>query len=71
MAWWPDTNYTAKFGTSGITYTYITNDDQALEKATSAGPFADYTGATRTCLTTSAAVSCSLSTRRCCGAFGS
>src|SRR5258708_39260306 len=33
------TDYTAKFGTSGITYTYITNDDQALEKATSAGPF--------------------------------
>jgi spermidine/putrescine transport system substrate-binding protein len=32
-------NYTKKFGTSGITYTYITNDDQALEKATSAGPF--------------------------------
>ena len=32
-------DYTAKFGTSGITYTYITNDDQALEKATSAGPF--------------------------------
>jgi len=32
-------DYTAKFGTRGITYTYITNDDQALEKATSAGPF--------------------------------
>jgi spermidine/putrescine transport system substrate-binding protein len=32
-------DYTAKFGTSGITYTYITNDDQALQKATSAGPF--------------------------------
>jgi spermidine/putrescine transport system substrate-binding protein len=31
--------YTGKFGTSGITYTYITNDDQALEKATVAGPF--------------------------------
>jgi spermidine/putrescine transport system substrate-binding protein len=31
--------YTDKFGTSGITYTYITNDDQALEKATAAGPF--------------------------------
>jgi len=31
--------YTKKFGTSGITYTYIVNDDQALEKATSAGPF--------------------------------
>src|SRR5215813_14241121 len=31
--------YTDKFGTSGITYTYITNDDQALQKATSAGPF--------------------------------
>jgi spermidine/putrescine transport system substrate-binding protein len=31
--------YTTRFGTSGITYTYITNDDQALEKATSAGPF--------------------------------
>jgi len=31
--------YTARFGTSGITYTYITNDDQALEKATAAGPF--------------------------------
>jgi spermidine/putrescine transport system substrate-binding protein len=32
-------DYTKKFGPSGITYTYITNDDQALEKATSAGPF--------------------------------
>jgi spermidine/putrescine transport system substrate-binding protein len=32
-------DYTTKFGTSGITYTYITNDDQALEKATTAGPF--------------------------------
>jgi spermidine/putrescine transport system substrate-binding protein len=32
-------DYTDKYGTSGITYTYITNDDQALEKATSAGPF--------------------------------
>ena len=32
-------DYTAKFGASEITYTYITNDDQALEKATSAGPF--------------------------------
>jgi len=31
--------YTSRFGTSGITYTYITNDDQALEKATAAGPF--------------------------------
>ena len=31
--------YTKRFGTSGITYTYITNDDQALQKATSAGPF--------------------------------
>src|SRR5258706_13247402 len=26
--------YTTKFGTGGINYTYITNDDQALEKAT-------------------------------------
>jgi spermidine/putrescine transport system substrate-binding protein len=32
-------DYTSKFGTSGLTYTYITNDDQALQKATSAGPF--------------------------------
>jgi len=32
-------HYTDKFGTSGITYTYITNDDQALEKATASGPF--------------------------------
>jgi spermidine/putrescine transport system substrate-binding protein len=32
-------DYTAKFGGSSITYTYITNDDQALEKATAAGPF--------------------------------
>ena len=32
-------DYTAKYGTSGITYTYITNDDQALQKATSSGPF--------------------------------
>ena len=37
--WKAGKDYTAKFGTSGITYTYITNDDQALEKATSAGPF--------------------------------
>jgi spermidine/putrescine-binding protein len=32
-------SYTDKYGTSGITYTYITNDDQALEKATASGPF--------------------------------
>lgn len=31
--------YTKKYGASGITYTYITNDDQGLEKATTAGPF--------------------------------
>ncbi|HXZ76513.1 MAG TPA: PotD/PotF family extracellular solute-binding protein, partial [Streptosporangiaceae bacterium] len=31
--------YTAKFGANSITYTYITNDDQALQKATAAGPF--------------------------------
>jgi spermidine/putrescine transport system substrate-binding protein len=31
--------YTDAFGTSGITYSYITNDDQALQKATSGGPF--------------------------------
>jgi spermidine/putrescine transport system substrate-binding protein len=31
--------YTTKFGANSITYTYITNDDQALEKATAAGPF--------------------------------
>ena len=33
------TDYTTKYGANGITYTYITNDDQALQKATSAGPF--------------------------------
>jgi spermidine/putrescine transport system substrate-binding protein len=32
-------DYTKKYGASGITYTYITNDDQALQKATSSGPF--------------------------------
>lgn len=31
--------YTDAYGTSGITYSYITNDDQALQKATSGGPF--------------------------------
>ncbi len=31
--------YTKKFGASGITYSYIVNDDQALQKATSGGPF--------------------------------
>jgi len=31
--------YTTKFGANSITYTYITNDDQALQKATAAGPF--------------------------------
>src|ERR1019366_1787327 len=31
--------YTAKYGGNSITYTYITNDDQALEKATASGPF--------------------------------
>jgi len=31
--------YTKKYGTSGITYTYIVNDDEALAKATSGGPF--------------------------------
>src|SRR5271165_4650915 len=31
--------YTKKFGPSGITYTYIVNDDEALQKATSGGPF--------------------------------
>ncbi|HZQ49119.1 MAG TPA: hypothetical protein VFB69_02315 [Candidatus Dormibacteraeota bacterium] len=33
------TNYTAKYGADGLTYTYIVNDDQALQKATSSGPF--------------------------------
>jgi len=33
------TDYTTKYGTSGITYSYIVNDDQALQKATSGGPF--------------------------------
>jgi spermidine/putrescine-binding protein len=33
------TSYTTKYGTSGITYSYIVNDDQALQKATSGGPF--------------------------------
>ncbi len=32
-------DYTKKYGTSGITYTYIVNDDEALNKATSGGPF--------------------------------
>jgi spermidine/putrescine transport system substrate-binding protein len=31
--------YTDKYGTKGLTYTYIVNDDQALQKATSGGPF--------------------------------
>jgi spermidine/putrescine transport system substrate-binding protein len=33
------TDYTKKYGPSGITYTYIVNDDEALAKATSGGPF--------------------------------
>jgi spermidine/putrescine-binding protein len=33
------TDYTTKFGASGITYAYITTDDQGLQKATSGGPF--------------------------------
>ncbi|HVQ88913.1 MAG TPA: extracellular solute-binding protein, partial [Actinomycetes bacterium] len=33
------TNYTDKYGANGISYTYIDNDDQALEKATSDGAF--------------------------------
>jgi spermidine/putrescine transport system substrate-binding protein len=32
-------DYTQKYGTKGISYSYITNDDQALQKATSSGPF--------------------------------
>ena len=32
-------DYTKQFGASGITYTYITNDDQALNKASIGGPF--------------------------------
>jgi len=32
-------SYTSKYGGNSITYTYIVNDDQALEKATSGGPF--------------------------------
>jgi spermidine/putrescine transport system substrate-binding protein len=31
--------YTKQFGASGITYSYIQDDDQALQKATSSGPF--------------------------------
>jgi Spermidine/putrescine-binding periplasmic protein len=31
--------YTQKFGPAGITYSYIVNDDQALQKAASGGPF--------------------------------
>jgi spermidine/putrescine transport system substrate-binding protein len=33
------TTYTQKYGSNGIDYTYINNDDQALQKATSSGPF--------------------------------
>jgi spermidine/putrescine transport system substrate-binding protein len=32
-------DYTKKYGANGLTYTYITNDDQGLQKATSSGPF--------------------------------
>src|SRR5205085_2813351 len=32
-------DYTKKYSPDGITYSYITNDDQALQKATSSGPF--------------------------------
>jgi spermidine/putrescine-binding protein len=32
-------DYTKKYGASGITYTYIVNDDEALAKATTGGPF--------------------------------
>lgn len=31
--------YTKKYGASGITYSYIVNDDEALAKATTGGPF--------------------------------
>ena len=31
--------YIDKYGPDSVTYTYIDNDDQALQKATSAGPF--------------------------------
>jgi len=59
VAWRPGRDYTAKFGTSGITYTYITNDDQALEKGhLRAGSVrSDAPRATRTCPTTSAGAS--------------
>src|SRR5262249_43436285 len=32
-------DYTTKYGASGLTYSTIVNDDQALQKATSSGPF--------------------------------
>ena len=33
------TNYTKQYGHAGLTYSTIVNDDQALQKATSSGPF--------------------------------
>jgi spermidine/putrescine-binding protein len=33
------TDYTKEFGADGITYTYIVNDDQSLQKAANSGPF--------------------------------
>jgi spermidine/putrescine transport system substrate-binding protein len=33
------TDYTKEFGTDGLTYTYIVNDDQSLQKAANSGPF--------------------------------
>jgi spermidine/putrescine transport system substrate-binding protein len=32
-------DYTKEFGADGITYTYIVNDDQSLQKAANSGPF--------------------------------
>ena len=32
-------DYTKQYGASSLTYSYITNDDQGLQKATSSGPF--------------------------------
>jgi spermidine/putrescine transport system substrate-binding protein len=36
---WAGTPYTEKFGADKISYTYIVNDDQSLQKAATSGPF--------------------------------
>src|SRR5579872_6444746 len=36
---WAGTPYTQEFGKNSVVYSYITNDDQSLQKASTSGPF--------------------------------